>query len=245
MERLTDSLSIKGLIPFHLLSRASNVAIHHEAQCSRRIQSGIRRRRGFVHTKKKLVAWSVGDPQTFQIKGYDATAWGISYTGQGLGRCSAGYDHAYSKGTVKRVWTFDSIYGIFIGISDSGDYTKDRQGEGWTEKSSDTAQIDDTNLAFSVQTTQTTSQSEYTTSTPSLYTEIWTVASTTTETVATSQDMWLNQLGEKFPGGLIGLVGIIAIVVVLLAVTVARRNRKSAPPTPPGETRGSTLPEGI
>ena len=133
---------------------------------------------------------------------------------------------------MKRVWTFDSIYGIFIGISDSGDYTKDRQGEGWTETSTDTAQIDDTNLAFSVQTTQTTSQSEYTTSTPSLYTEIWTVASTTTETVATSQDVWLNQLGEKFPGGLIGLVGIIAIVVVLLAVTVARRNRKSAPPTP-------------
>ena len=191
-----------------------------------------------------MVAWSVGDPQTFQIKGYDATAWGISYTGQGLGRCSAGYDHAYSKGTVKRVWTFDSIYGIFIGISDSGDYTRDRQGSGWTEKSTDTAQIDDTNLAFSVQTTQTTSQSEYTTSTPGLYTEIWTVASTTTETVATSQDM-LNQLGEKLPGGLIGLVGVIAIVVVLLAVTVTRRNRKRAPPppTPPSETRGPTLPE--
>ena len=131
-------------------------------------------------------------------------------------------------------------------MNDSGDYTRDRQGSGWTEKSTDTAQIDDTNLAFSVQTTQTTSQSEYTTSTPGLYTEIWTVASTTTETVATSQDM-LNQLGEKVPGGLIGLVGIIAIVVVLLAVTVVRRKRKSAPPPPtaPGETRGSTLPEGI
>ena len=195
-------------------------------------------------SRLELVAWSVGKPQTLQIKGYDATGWGTSYTGQGLGNWYNDYDRIYSKGTVRRIWTFDSIYGIFIGISDSGDYTRDRQGSGWTEKSTDTAQIDDTNLAFSVQTTQTTSQSEYTTSTPGLYTEIWTVASTTTETVATSQDM-LNQLGEKLPGGLIGLVGVIAIVVVLLAVTVTRRNRKRAPPppTPPSETRGPTLPE--
>ena len=191
-------------------------------------------------SRMELAAWSVGKSQTFQIKGYDATAYGTSYTGQALGDCY--WNHVYSKGTITHNHIYDGKYGIFLGVSCSGDYVLDQQGSGWTETSSDTAQIDDTNLTFSV---QTTSQSEYTTSTPGVYTEIWTVASTTTEIVATSQDMWVNQLGGKFPGGLIGVVGIISIVVVLLAVTVALRKRKSAPPPPPTEPRGSAMPEEI
>jgi len=168
----------------------------------------------------ELAAWSVGNPQTIQIKGQDDTAWSISYTGQGLGNWYNNY--VYSKGTVRRVWTFDSTYGIFIGISDSGDYTRDRQGSGWTEKSTDTAQFDDTNLDFTVLTTtsvQTTEQTTEVTPTPTVMTSV------VTQTVATEP----FSIGSTGLMAVIGLVAVIAIVAALLSMR--RRSKRHVEPT--------------
>ena len=104
----------------------------------------------------KLVTWSVGTPQTIPIKGQTVNAWSLSYTGQRLGYWYGSNSKVYPTGPQTDTRLYDSIYGIFVGISSSGEFRLEKQNGGWTETYSETSRIDDTNLAFSVPTTEVT-----------------------------------------------------------------------------------------
>jgi hypothetical protein len=110
------------------------------------------------------VPWSLS-LDSINFKGNTLSAWKVSHDGELLGwwhcaikpnprgRCPSG--DVYSEGTATETDYFDSLYGIRLSYSISGNFLLARGGgeSGWTETMSNTAQITDTNISFPSHTT--------------------------------------------------------------------------------------------
>lgn len=100
------------------------------------------------------VPWTVGQ-DTVSVKGNQLGAWKVTYTGEQFGHWKSGNLH--STGTVTETDYFDSVYGIWLGYSASGNFTFDREGGGWKETYRASGWVSDTNLVFTVSSTLTAS----------------------------------------------------------------------------------------
>jgi hypothetical protein len=93
------------------------------------------------------VPWTVSK-SSVNVKGTQVGAWKGTYTGDGFGWWRSGNVH--SKGSETDTQSFDSTYGTYLAGSFSGNFAFTRTGGGWTETFTESDNISDTNLTFSV-----------------------------------------------------------------------------------------------
>ena len=96
------------------------------------------------------VPWKVEKLQTINVKGVDVTARVVTYAGESLGSYwwSSGDQELHTKGLTTASQLYDTVYGIYMGLTRTGNYAYSSSRGGWTEKYSSTNQITDTNLEF-------------------------------------------------------------------------------------------------
>ena len=173
----------------------------------------------------KSVAWNVGEPQTIQVNGQTVTAYSISYTGPRRGYLRYS-ETSYSQGSETVTELFDSVHGIWLGESRTGNYKLERSDGGFTETYSQTNQFDDTNLDFSVPAASTST-------TVAEPTSIQTTETTPTATVTTSI-LTQTVATEPFSLGGTGLIAVIGLVatIAIVGAWLVMRSRSRPPSTP-------------
>ena len=104
------------------------------------------------------VPWKVEKLQTINVKGVDVTARVVTYAGESIGGYwwSSGDQELYTKGLTTASQLYDTVYGIYMGLTRNGNYAYSSSRGGWTEKYSSTNQITDTNLQFQFKPAQPT-----------------------------------------------------------------------------------------
>jgi hypothetical protein len=178
----------------------------------------------------KLVAWNVIGSQTIQIRNYGVSLWSLSFSGPCRGQYLHHLDDSfdYSTGSLTTTYLFDSVYGIQLGGSSSGDFKLERTDGGFTETYSETIQFDDTNLDFSVPTTSISAQ---TTETNSTTISTQTTEATSTPTITTSV-VTHTIAAEPFSiggTGLMAMIGAVAVIAIIAAWLVIRSRSKPRP----------------
>lgn len=97
--------------------------------------------------KGSEVPWKVNEPTPIKIKGTNVNGVSITYSDEANGWWNV--DNTYSRGPETNTCTFDSTYGLLIGLAQTGNYKFTIQGGGWTETKSIISEIADTNINFS------------------------------------------------------------------------------------------------
>jgi hypothetical protein len=172
----------------------------------------------------KSVNWSVGELQTIQIKNYGASAWSLSFTGPHRGNYYHNLQGSkdYSIGSETVTYLFNSVYGLQLGSSYLGDYKLDRSDGGFTETYSETMQIDDTNLEFSVPTTSSVMTTPPVVTTTSIVTETVATTPPSTPTPASKEAEQITGRGLIVSPEYL-IIAALIIVILLLIILLKKR----------------------